>query len=208
MTMELTKDKTALIVVDMQNGFLDPKGSMAQLGFDYQRLAAAKPGCQRLIQAARKAKVPVIYTQYVYKPDFSDGGVQIEEIMPMVKGVGLCVEGTWDADFPEDMRPAKGELVIEKNRPSSFYETRLDSFLRPLGIQTLVVCGVTTNSCVETTVRDATQRNYRSFVVRDATGEVEQDRYDVSLKTMGFFFARIMNVSEVLDSWNVELSNA
>ena len=75
MTMELTKDKTALIVVDMQNGFLDPKGSMAQLGFDYQRLAAAKPGCQRLIQAARKAKVPVIYTQYVYKPDFSDGGV-------------------------------------------------------------------------------------------------------------------------------------
>jgi len=208
MTMDLTKDKTALIVVDMQNGFLDPKGSMAQLGFDYQRLAAAKPGCQRLIKAARKAKVPVIYTQYIYKPDFSDGGVQIDEIMPMVKGVGLCVEGTWDADFPDDIRPASGEIVIEKNRPSSFYETRLDSFLRPLDIRNLVVCGVTTNICVETTVRDATQRNYRSFVVRDATGEVEQDRYDVSLKTMGFFFARVMNVSEVLDSWDVELSNA
>ena len=208
MTMDLTKEKTALIVVDMQNGFLDPKGSMARLGFAYERLLAAKPGCQRLIKAARKAGVPIFFTQYVYTPGFTDGGVQIEEIMPMVKDVGLCVAGTWDANFPDDIAPEKTDTVIEKNRPSSFYETRLDSFLRPLGIQNLVVCGVTTNICVETTVRDATQRNYRSFVVRDATGEVEQDRYDVSLKTMGFFFARVMNVSEVLDSWNVELSNA
>jgi ureidoacrylate peracid hydrolase len=208
MAMELTRDKTALIVVDMQNCFLDAKGSMAQLGFDWQRLAASKPGCQRLIQAARKADVPVIWTQYVYQADYSDGGAQIHEIMPMVKDVKLCVAGTWDADFPKDIAPQKGDIVIEKNRASSFYETRLDSYLRPMGIQNLVVCGVTTNICVETTVRDATQRNYRSFVVRDATGEVEQDRYDVSLKTMSFFFARVMNVSEVLDSWNVELSNA
>ncbi|NQV79577.1 MAG: cysteine hydrolase family protein, partial [Alphaproteobacteria bacterium] len=94
MTIKLGKENCALIVVDMQNGFLDGKGSMAQLGFAWEKLAAASPGVQRLVAGARKAKVPIFWTRYVYEPDFRDGGVQIEEIMPMMKDVGLCVAGT------------------------------------------------------------------------------------------------------------------
>jgi len=208
MTIELPKENCALIVVDMQNGFLEPKGSMGQLGFDTEKLAAATPGVQRLVAGARKAKVPVFWTQYVYEPDFRDGGVQVDEIMPMLKDVNLCVKGTWDAEIHEDMAPEKGDVIIEKNRPSSFYATRLESYLRAQGIEHIVVCGVTTNICVETTVRDASQRSLRTFVVRDAVGEVDDFRHETSLKAMEYLFARVMSVNEVLDSWGVELSNA
>ncbi|MEQ8246222.1 MAG: isochorismatase family cysteine hydrolase [Alphaproteobacteria bacterium] len=208
MTIELAKENCALIVVDMQNGFLDPKGSMAQLGFASDKLAAASPGVQRLVAGARKADVPVFWTRYVYEPDFRDGGVQLEEIMPMLKDVNLCVNGTWDAEIHPDMKPEPGDVIIDKNRPSSFYATRLESYLRAQGIENIVVCGVTTNICVETTVRDAAQRDFRTFVVRDAVGEVDDFRGQTALKAMEYLFARVMNVNDVLDEWGVELSNA
>ena len=199
MTIKLAKENCALIVVDMQNGFLDPKGSMAQLGFASDKLAAASPGVQRLVAGARKADVPVFWTRYVYEPDFRDGGVQLEEIMPMLKDVNLCVNGTWDAEIHPDMKPEPGDIIIDNNRPSSFYATRLESYLRAQGIENVVVCGVTTNICVETTVRDAAQRDYRTFVVRDAVGEVDDFRGQTALKAMEYLFARVMNVNYVLD---------
>ena len=208
MTIKLAKENCALIVVDMQNGFLDPKGSMAQLGFASDKLAAASPGVQRLVAGARKADVPVFWTRYVYEPDFRDGGVQLEEIMPMLKDVNMCVNGTWDAEIHPDMKPEPGDIIIDKNRPSSFYATRLESYLRAQGIENVVVCGVTTNICVETTVLDAAQRDYRTFVVRDAVGEVDDFRGQTALKAMEYLFARVMNVNDVLDEWCVELSNA
>ena len=205
--MDLGKKDTALLVIDMQNGFCTGDGSMAKLGFEWQRLAEPIPGCKRLLDAARKAKVPVMYTQYVYQPDFKDGGVVVEEIFPGLKDAGLCVEGTWDAEIIPELAPQENEAIVKKNRPSAFYSTVLESYLRAMKIRNLVICGVTTNICVETTARDASQRDYRTFVVSDAVGEVEQDRHDVALKSLGYLFARVMTVSEVLDSWDVELSN-
>ena len=157
--MELGKENTALLVVDMQNGFCDEKGSMSQLGFEWQRLAEPIPGCKRLLDAAREAGVRVMYSQYVYRPDFSDGGVVTEEIFTGVKDVGLCVDGTWDAEIIDELKPQEGDAIIKKNRPSAFYSTSLESYLRSMKIENLVICGVTTNICVETTARDASQRD-------------------------------------------------
>ncbi len=205
--MELGKENTILLVIDMQNGFCKGEGSMAKLGFEWQRLAEPIPSCKRLLDAARKAKVPVIYTQYVYQADFKDGGVVVEEIFPGLKDAGLCVEGTWDAEIIEELAPQENEAIVKKNRPSAFYSTALESYLRAMKVKNIVICGVTTNICVETTARDASQRDYRTFVVSDAVGEVEQDRHDVALKSLGYLFARVMTVNEVFDSWDVELSN-
>jgi ureidoacrylate peracid hydrolase len=207
MTMELGRDNTALVVIDMQNSYCREGGRMERLGFDWPRLQAAEPGCIKLVAAARKAGVPVMYTQYVYQPDFKDGGFMVEELMPSLRDAGLCALGTWDADILDTLKPEPNDAVIQKNRPSAFYSTQFESMLSSMKIKNLVFCGVTTNMCVETTVRDACQRDFRCFVVKDAVGEVVDDRAEVALMTMGFFFARIMSTDEVLGSWKVELDN-
>ncbi|MDA0367430.1 MAG: cysteine hydrolase [Proteobacteria bacterium] len=207
MTMEFGRDKTALVVVDMQNSYCRAGGRIEKLGFPFERLAAAEPGCIRLVAAARKAGVPVIYTQYVYQPDYKDGGFIVNEIMPALKDVGLCALGSWDAEILETLAPGPNDAVIQKNRPSAFYSTQLESVLAAMKIKNLVFCGVTTNMCVETTVRDACQRDFRCFVVSDAVGEIDDDRAEVALMTMGFFFARVLTADEVFESWKVPLSN-
>ena len=111
-------------------------------------------------------------------------------------------------EHKQELKPEDTDVIIDKNRPSSFYATRLESYLRAQQIENVVVCGVTTNICVETTVRDASQRDFRTFVVRDAVGEVDDFRGQTALKAMEYLFARVMNVNDVLDEWGVELSNA
>ncbi len=202
--MELGKQDTALLIVDMQNGFCDANGSMAKLGFDYRRLAEPIGACRQLLDAARETGIRTMFTQYVYRADFSDGGVVVDEVFPGLKNVGLCIDGSWDAAIVEQLEPHDGEVIIKKNRPSAFYSTPFESYLRSMKIQNLVICGVTTNICVETTARDASQRDYRTFVVSDAVGEVEQDRHDAALKSLGYLFARVLTVAEVLQSWDVE----
>ncbi len=202
--MQLTRDRTALVVVDMQNGFCRSEGSIAQLDLDYARLAEAIPGCVRLVSAARAAGVPVVFTRFVYRADFRDGGVLVEHFLPALADVNALVEGTWDMELVDELQPVDGDFVIDKNRCSSFYGTRLEPTLTSMGIQRLVVAGVTTNMCVETTVRDASQRDYEVFVVGDACGELEEERHRVSLRTMGFGFARVVGVSDVVDAWAKE----
>ncbi len=202
--MQLTRDRTALVVVDMQNGFCRSEGSIAQLDLDYARLAEAIPGCVLLVSAARAAGVPVVFTRFVYRADFRDGGVLVEHFLPALADVNALVEGTWDMELVDELQPVDGDFVIDKNRCSSFYGTRLEPILTSMGIQRLVVAGVTTNMCVETTVRDASQRDYQVFVVADACGELEEERHRVSLRTMGFGFARVVGVSDVVDAWAKE----
>lgn len=205
--MQLGTANTVLMVIDMQNGFCRDDGSMAKLGFDVARLAAAIPGCKRLVAAARQADIPIVYTRYVYRPGLEDGGVVAREIFPAMKDVGLCVEGTPDANIIDELAPQAGDTIINKNRPSAFYSTGLESYLRSTRVENIVMCGVTTNICVETTARDASQRDYRTFVVSDAVGEVEQDRHDAALKSLGYLFARVMTTDDVFESWKVPLND-
>ena len=202
--MLLKKDGTALIVVDMQNGFCHSDGSFAKLGLDVSLLQPAVGGCPRLVDAAHEHGVPVIFTRYVYRPDYRDGGVLIQELMPALKDVRSLEGGTWDAELIDELEPAAADFVIDKNRYSAFYGTGLEPILTSLRIDTVVVAGVTTNMCVETTARDAMQRDYRTFVVRDATGELDQQRHELALETLGFGFGRVVSVDDVLRAWTGE----
>ncbi len=201
--MELGIDKTALMVIDMQNAFCHPEGSMVTLrGFDTTALQAAIAPCTTLVEAARATSVPIIFTQYVYRADYSDAGWRMREVTPEVIGSGSLAAGTWDVELVEGLEPEEGDLIVQKNRPSAFYSTRLESYLRSMAIESLVICGVTTNICVETTARDAGQRDYRTFVVADATAEMEPDRHEVALEALGLMFARVLSVEEVLSVWS------
>lgn len=193
--------KSALVVVDMQNGFCFKGGSCDRIGLPVERLEPAIEPCRKLIEAARRAKVPVIYTRYVYRADFRDGGVLVDELMPALREHKALVVGSHDAAIVPQLTPQPGDYVLDKNRPSSFYGTPLESWLNGLGVEDLVVCGVTTNCCVETTVRDASQRDYRTFVVEDAVAEFDEERHRVALRSMAMLFAFTSTVDQVSTAW-------
>ena len=195
--------RTALVVVDMQNGFCHSEGSFAKLGLDVSGLTTAIDGCVRLVDAAREHEVPLVFTRYVYRKDYRDGGVLIQELMPALRDVRSLEVDTWDAELVDELQPAPDDFVLDKNRYSAFYGTGLEPILTSLRVDTLVLCGVTTNMCVETT-DDAMQRDYRTFVVGDATGELDQQRHEMALATLGFGFGRVVHIEDVLRAWATE----
>ncbi|MEM7543611.1 MAG: isochorismatase family cysteine hydrolase [Pseudomonadota bacterium] len=196
--------RTALIVIDMQNGFCAKGGSGEQAGFDITQCRAAIAPCLSLIEAARAHALPIIYTRLVWREDYRDGGIVTEAVLPGVVEARMCAANTWDAELIEEIRPRDEEFVIDKNRYSAFYGTALNSILTTHDIRHLVVCGVTTNICVETTVRDASQRDFRTFVPSDACGEIAPERHDWALATMGTRFGWVVDSTEIIDQWQAD----
>jgi ureidoacrylate peracid hydrolase len=199
--MELKSQATALLVIDMQNGFCSDDGSVNRVGLPTQRLRTVIDPCVRLVEAARTADVPVIYTRYVYRADFADGGLMVHELLPALKTEKALIAGSWDAEIIDELQPKEKDFVIDKNRPSGFYATGMEPVLKGLELDSLVVCGVTTNCCVETTVRDASQRDYRCFVVADAVAEFDDQRHDAALQSMAMLFAAVVDVDDVTSCW-------
>lgn len=193
--------RSVLIVVDMQNGFVDPQGSCARAGFPVAALAPAVAPCRAAIAAARAAGVPVVFTRYTYRGDFRDGGFMLREKFPMLRDAQALVAGTWDQAVIDELAPLPGDFVVDKNRPSAFHGTRLDSYLSGIGATDVVVCGVTTNCCVETTVRDAAQRDYRTFVLTDATAEWDGERHRMSHTSMSILFAHPLDTAALAAAW-------
>jgi ureidoacrylate peracid hydrolase len=197
----ITRENTALLVIDMQNGFLEAGGSMAAIGLPHTELRPALAGCVTLVAAARAAGVPVIFTRYVYLPDYSDAGLLPTVLVPAMKEANALTAGSWDAEIVGELEPAAGDVIIDKARPSSFYGTRLEPVLTNNQIRSLVICGVTTNICVETTARDAGQRDYLVHVISDATAEFDQERHAHALNTIGFTFGWVNTVDDVVSAW-------
>lgn len=192
---------TALLVIDMQNAFCHADGSFATMtrsrGLSIRMCQDAVAGCGRLITAARNVAIPVIYTRYVYHSNYADGGVLLAKY-PEMREVGSLSAGSWDADIVDELAPDDSDFVIDKSRYSAFYGTRLEPILHGLGVTDLVVCGVTTNVCVESTVREAAQKDYDVRVVADATGELTRDRHENALAILDYGFARVVTVEDVL----------
>jgi ureidoacrylate peracid hydrolase len=187
--MQLAKDRAALLIVDMQEFFLDPASPTFTCGG-----RAVLPNVKRLIGAFREANQPVIYTRHVHSPDGSDAGIM---------GwwwEGMCVEGTPESEVHADIAPLEGEKVVLKHRYSAFYSTDLETVLRCLRVEDLVVCGIMTNLCCESTVRDAYYRDYRVFFPADATGSVSEEMHRASLLNLAFGFALVTTTGEVIES--------
>jgi len=201
MTAELGREKTALLVIDMQNGFCHPEGSFAKLGLDVSMCNAVIGPIAELVDKAHEAGVPVVFTRYVYRTDYRDGGVLVQDLLPALAETKSLAAGTWDADLVDELVPTEDDFVLDKNRYSAFYGTGLEPILTSLGVEQLVVVGVTTNMCVETTARDASMRDYRVFVVSDATGELEKTRHDMALATLGFGFGWVVESKDVVGAW-------
>ena len=194
-------EQSALIVVDMQNGFLRDGASCDRMGLPATALQPAIDPCVELVKRARANQVPVIFTRYVYRDDYRDGGFLVGELLPALREERALAAGSEDAELIGALRPEPEDFVLDKNRPSAFYATPLETWLNGLGVRDLVVCGVTTNCCVESTVRDASQRDYRTWVVRDAVAEYDPRRHDVALESMAMLFAYVIDLDSLNERW-------
>lgn len=197
----LVPNRTALVVVDMQNGFCSAGGSTAKLGLSIERTGRTVTPMRRLIDAFHAAGAPVVYTKFVLRPDYADAGL-LRTKFRLLHSTGHMVEGSWDAAIVGDLRPADTDFVVRKRRFDSFYDTELELTLRCQGIDTLVIAGVTTNIGVECTVRAAFARDYEVIIPREATASYTEEMETASLLTLGFMFARIAPVGVVIAALN------
>lgn len=167
---------TALVMIDMQRDFIEPGGFGAALGNDVSRLGVIVPTVARLLGLWRKAGLPLIHTRESHKPDLSDcppakltrgnASLRIGDPGPMGR---ILVQGEPGNDFVPDLAALPGELVIDKPGKGAFYATSLQDDLKARGITHLLFGGVTTEVCVQTSMREANDRGYECLLVEDAT---------------------------------------
>lgn len=189
--------RAAVLVIDMQNAFVDEQGSLAKMGVPVGRNVRPIPHILRLATRARELRVPVVHLRFVLRSDFADIGI-LGCVQPPLAALGHCAEGSWDADFVPALRPQPGDFVVDKHRFSGFYGTKLESTLRCLGVDTLVVTGVATNVCVECTVRDAFHRDFLVVVPREGTSSYSEPMEAGSLANFEFMYARVAPMDEVI----------
>ncbi|OLP50640.1 cysteine hydrolase family protein [Allorhizobium taibaishanense] len=172
----LNVEKAALIVIDMQRDFTEPGGFGETLGNDVSLVSAIVPDVKRLLEAARATGLTVIHTMECHRPDLSDlpeakrnrgnPSLRIGDQGPMGR---ILISGEYGTDILPALAPTPGELVIEKPGKGAFYATPLGDELKSRGITQLIFAGVTTEVCVQTTMREANDRGYDCLLVEEAT---------------------------------------
>jgi ureidoacrylate peracid hydrolase len=178
-TVEVDLAQSAVVVVDMQNAFASKNGMLDIAGVDISGAPAVIRSIAAVLEAARRASVPVIYLQMGFKPDLSNSGgpsapnwhkelaLRLMACKPALKGT-LLTEGTWDFAIVDDLKPQPEDLVVVKSRYSGFANTRLDAELKARSIRYLFFAGIATNVCVETTLRHAFVLDYWPILISDA----------------------------------------
>ena len=167
----------ALVIIDMQRDFLEPGGFGAALGNDVTLLRSAIAPTGRVLHACRAVGMMVVHTREGHRPDLSDLAPAKRTRGNLATGIGdpgpmgrILVRGEPGHDIVAELAPAPGEPVVDKPGKGAFYATDLEAMLRSRDIAQLLVCGVTTEVCVNTTVREANDRGFDCLVLEDCTG--------------------------------------
>jgi len=203
-------DRTALVIIDMQRDFLEPGGFGETLGNDVSLLDAAVGPCKAVLDAARQAGILVIHTREGHKPDLSDAPpAKIDRGEPSLR-IGapgpmgrILIRGEPGHDIIPRLYPIEGEVVIDKPGKGAFYATELTQVLDENNIEYLLVCGVTTEVCVNTTVREANDRGYRCVVLSDCCASYFPEFHKMGLamiKAQGGIFGWVSDSTGVLDA--------
>ena len=208
-SVELDLDRTALLVIDMQNAFASAGGMLELAGVDISPARDAVANAQLVCEAARGAGIPVVYLTIGWPPDQSTAGgpespnprkelaLRLMRERPELRGK-LLTFGTWDFEIVEALGPQPSDTVIVKPRYSGFHGTDLDSLLRGRAVRNLLIVGIASNVCVESTIRDAYFLEYWPVMVADATmpaGPAEIQR--ATIYNVSNFFGWVTTAEEV-----------
>lgn len=205
--LDFDLDSTALVMIDMQRDFVEPGGFGESLGNDVSLLRSSIEPCKEVLETARTAGMFIIHTREGHRPDLSDvprakmergnPTLKIGDLGPMGR---LLVRGEAGHEIIPELAPIAGEPVIDKPGKGAFYETDLLGILRHRNIKTLIVCGVTTEVCVHTTVREANDRGFNALVPEDCTDSYFPEFKRVALemvKAQGGIFGWVSNSDNV-----------
>ncbi len=200
----------ALVIIDMQRDFVYPGGFGAALGNDTSLLLKAVPPTERVLRAVRGAGLFVVHTREGHRPDLADLPRAKKLRGHLTVGIGdpgpmgrILVRGEHGHDIVDELTPLPGEPVVDKPGKGAFYATDLDAILRARGIAQLIVCGVTTEVCVHTTVREANDRGYDCLVLADCVASYFAEFQDVGLKMIkaqGGIFGWVADSSRLIDA--------
>jgi ureidoacrylate peracid hydrolase len=198
---------TALIVVDVQNDFCAKGGMLDKEGHDLRMIQTMVPRLINFIHKARQVGLTIIYIQAIYntRSNWYLSDVYLEQAERTKKGAyikyNVCEPDSWGADFYQGINPLPGEIVVNKYRPSAFADTNLDLILRSRGIRTLIMTGVVTNVCVETTARDGFMKDYYIVFLKDCTSSSSEELHQSTLKNIALFFGEVVDSSDVFRCW-------
>src|SRR5437899_11778265 len=219
--------RTAVIVVDMENDFADKGGMFDRAGADISGAQKAIAPTAKVLAAARQAGMKIIYLKMGYHADLSDLGTanSVNRTRHLKFGVGqtirapdgrdsrVLIRDTWDTDIVPELKPQGGDIVLYKTRFSGFYRTDLDATLKKLGIKYLIVTGVTTSICVESTVRDAMFRDYLCVLLRDCMSEpighdLSRSNHEASLLNVEALFGWASDSDQFINALAAKASQA
>jgi nicotinamidase-related amidase len=199
---------TAVLMIDFQRDFVEPGGFGEALGNDVSRLGRAVPRAERVLRAARRAGLLVVHTREGHRPDLTDCPSSKRARGRLRTGIGdhgpmgrILVRGEAGHDIVKELYPEPGEPVIDKPGKGAFYATDLDAILKHRGIEQLVVCGVTTEVCVNTTVREANDRGYDCLVLEDCVASYFPAFHEAALqmvKAQGGIFGWVTDSARFL----------
>jgi ureidoacrylate peracid hydrolase len=192
----------ALIVIDVQNGFVSKGGSYDLLGIETSHYREVVPKIRDLIIICRNAGIPVFYTQAVRESSGIDLLTKTHKILPKsreerIMKRPICIRGTWDGDIVDDIKPVEGEHVVMKRRDSAFHDTEIEVWLKSVRVDTLIFCGIDTSICVETSLREAFNVGYDIVLVSDATASSNRKHYESTLENVKDYYGIVIELKEL-----------
>jgi ureidoacrylate peracid hydrolase len=213
----IDRSKTAVIVIDMENDFAAKSGMFDRAGIDISGAQKVIKPTAKVLAAARCGGVKVVYLKMGYQPDLSDLGAtdSVNRIRHLKLGVGqrirapdgtesrVLIRDTWNTDIVNELKPQPEDIVLYKTRFSGFYQTQLDEMLKKFGIKYLIITGVTTSICVDSTVRDAMFRDYLCILLEDCMSEpigsnLRRTNHEASLLTAEVLLGWVSDSVELL----------
>lgn len=213
--IQIELERTAVIVVDMQNCFVSKGGMFDLSGIDISGAQGIIPRCKDVINAAQKRGCKLIYLQHSYNPDLSDSGGKTspnwyKELGPTFFSKHpdlkdkLNFDGTWGVNIIKDLKPQEGSIIVRKQRFSGFAGTNLDIVLRTCNIKYLVFVGIATNICVESTIRDAFCLDYFPILISDAVSQAGADfTQEATVYNVKFAFGWVTDSKEFCKSLEI-----
>lgn len=197
--------KPALLVIDVQNGFVSKGGSYDRLGMDTSSYRSVIPKMQQLVNLCREVGIPIFYTEATREPSGIDLLTKVHRILPKsreerIKKTPICVRGTWDAQIIDELKPKDEDHVIIKRRDSAFQDTEINVWFEALGINTILFAGVDTSICVETSLRDAFNQGYDVILISDATASGNKEHYNTTLQRVRDYYGVVMDYERFANS--------